>query len=179
MNNRRLVILSVLAVIGYIGLFLIFPQTNPAARWNLELDRDEAIAKAEAVAVANGFTPSKRADDVAVEYRRDDEYYRSRQANPILESLLTPLTARIRLVDAKCRSGFEVKRNSHGELVGYRLRESRSTSTQPDGKSQQPPVAEALNADQKIADEALKRLLGARYGKFSFLSGSNIDKEGV
>jgi Tfp pilus assembly PilM family ATPase len=86
-------------VISYCGLFFIFPKTNPAARWKLELSRDAAINRAEAVASDYGFMVSKRTDDVIIEYKRDDEFYLSRQANPLLDSLLTPLTARIRMVD--------------------------------------------------------------------------------
>src|SRR5262249_38750854 len=117
---------------------------------------------------------------------RGGEYYLSRQANPLLGSFTTPLIAQVRLADAKSGSEFEARLNSRGELLGYRLRERRSlTKDKSQQASQTPPQeppqvenAEALALDRKVADEALQRFLGDRYGKFSFLSASNADKDG-
>ena len=178
MTNRRLVTLIVLGLIGYGGLFFLFRKTNPAARWNFEMDRAAAIEIATAAAAAHGYTAPIRAATVKIEYHRDDEYYLSRQSNPLIDSLFTPLKARVNLADAQSGSGFEVRINSLGELLGYRLREPRKKK---DGeKKDEPQTAQAPDAlanEQKIADEALRRFLGNRYGKFSFLSGSNAGDE--
>ena len=94
MTNRRLVTLLVLGLIGYGGLFFLFRKTNPAARWNFEMDRAAAIEIATAAAAAHGYTAPIRAATVKIEYHRDDEYYLSRQANPLIDSLFTPVKAR-------------------------------------------------------------------------------------
>jgi len=177
MTNRRLLTLSILALIGYCGLFLLFPKTNPAARWNFEMDRAAAIEKAKAAAASYGPTALSLAENVRVDYQRADEYYLSRQASPLLNSLFTPLTARVRLADAKSGSSFEVKLNSRGELLGYRRRERAAKKERTEEATQQAPAADALANDQRIADENLKKFLGERYGKFSFLSGSNAGKD--
>src|SRR5262249_17463505 len=111
---------------------------------------------------------------VTVEYDRDDEYYISQEGAPLFDSLFTPLKAKVNLIDAKSGSGFEGRLNSRGELLGYRLRDRGQKN---DGKKKDAPqpslVPAALAGERKIAEEALKQFLGERYGKFSFLSGSN------
>ena len=183
MPNRRLVTLFVLGLIGYGGLFFLFRKANPAARWNFEMDRAGAIERAKAAAASYGYNEPIKSAAVKTEYHRDDEYYLSRQANPLLNSLFTPVKALVNLNGAKSGSGFEVRLNSRGELLGYRLRER---SEKKDGEkkggekkdaSQLSPSPDTLANERKVADEALKRFLGERYGKFSFLSGSNAGDE--
>jgi serine phosphatase RsbU (regulator of sigma subunit) len=189
MINRRLLILSVLALLGYGGLFLLYPKTSPAARWDFRLDRPAAIEKVKAAAASYGFAAAKASENLAVDYQRADEYYLSRQPNPLFGSLFTPLAAQVRLADAKSGAEFEAWLNSRGELLGYRIRERPSSSKPAESKSEKSPAppgeasaqvenAEALVGDQKLADEALRRFLGDRYGKFSFLSGSAEGKDG-
>jgi serine phosphatase RsbU (regulator of sigma subunit) len=178
MTNRRLVTLFVIGLIGYGGLFLLFRKTNPAAKWNFEMDRAAAIDRAKAAAASYGYAGPIRSATVIIEYHRDDEYYLSRQASPLLDSLFTPLKAQVNLSGAQSGSVFEAKLNSRGELLGYRLRERRE---QKDGEKKDaprtPPSPDAFANDRKVADDALRRFLGERYGKFSFLSGSNAGDE--
>jgi serine phosphatase RsbU (regulator of sigma subunit) len=178
MTNRRLMTLLVLGLIGYGGLFLLFRKASPAAKWNFEMDRAAAIERAKAAASSYGYAGPIRSTTVVIEYHRDDEYYLSRQASPLLDSLFTPLKAQVNLSGAQSGSVFEARLNSRGELLGYRLRERREKK---DGEKKDaprlPPSPEALANDRKVADEALKRFLGERYGKFSFLSGSNAGDE--
>src|SRR5262245_24854363 len=173
MTNRRLMTLLVLGLIGYGGLFLLFRKTSPAARWNFEMDRAAAIERTKAAAASYGYNEPIQTAIVMTEYHRDDEYYLSRQANPLLDSLFTPVKALVNLNVAKSGSGFEARLNSRGELLGYRLRKDGEKKDAP----QLSPPPDTLANDRKVADEALKRFLGERYGKFSFLSGSNAGDE--
>jgi sigma-B regulation protein RsbU (phosphoserine phosphatase) len=183
MTNRRLMTLFVLGLIGYGGLFLLFRKASPAARWNFEMDRAAAIQRTKAAAASYGYNEPIQTAIVMTEYHRDDEYYLSRQANPLLDSLFTPVKALVNLNVAKSGSGFEARLNSRGELLGYRLRERREKKDgeKKDGEKKDAPrlsgAPDALANDRKVADEALRRFLGARYGKFSFLSGSNVGDE--
>jgi phosphoserine phosphatase RsbU/P len=196
MTNRRLVTLFVLALIGYGGLFILFRKTNPAARWNLEIDRDSAIERVKASASSYGYTAPVQTESVTIDYHRSDEYYLSRQANPLLNSLFTPLKLKVGLADAKSGSGFEARLNSRGDWLGYRLlerskkkdgaaekkdvgAEKKDGAAEKKDAPQPPPTSDALANDRKVADEALKRFLGDRYGKFSFLSSLNDGKEGM
>src|SRR5499427_3036121 len=166
MTNRRLVTLFVLGLIGYGGLFSLFRKTNPAARWNFELDRAAAIEMAKVAASFYGYNEPILSAAVRTEDHRDDEYYLSRQANPLLYSLFTPVKALVNLNGAKPGSGFEARLNSRGELLGYRLRERREKKDGEKKGAQQPsPSSDALANDRKVADEALKQFLGGRYGK--------------
>jgi phosphoserine phosphatase RsbU/P len=178
MTNRRLMTLLVLGLIGYGGLFPLFRKTNPAAGWNFEMDRAAAIERAKEAASSYGYAGPIRSTTVVIEYHRDDEYYLSRQASPLLDSLFTPVKALVNLRGAKSDSGFEARLNSRGELLGYRLRERRKKI---DGEkkdvSQLSPSPDTLANDRRVADEALKRFLGEQYGKFSFLSGSDTGDE--
>jgi serine phosphatase RsbU (regulator of sigma subunit) len=178
MTNRRLMTLLVLGLIGYGGLFLLFRKTNPTAGWNFEMDRAAAIERTKAAAASYGYNEPIQTAIVMTEYHRDDEYYLSRQANPLLDSLFTPVKALVNLNVAKSGSGFEARLNSRGELLGYRLRERREKK---DGEKKDAPrlspSPDALANDRKVADEALKRFLGERYGTFSFVSGSNAGDE--
>src|SRR5262245_20658916 len=194
MTNRRLVTLFVLALIGYGGLFFLFRKTNPAARWNLEIDRASAIERVKASAASYGYTAPVLTESATIDYHRSDEYYLSRQSSPLLNSLFTPLKIRVGLADSKSGSGFEARLNSRGEWLGYRLLEAPKEkdgaaekkevgAEKKDGAAekkdapQSPPAPDALANGQKVADEALKRFLGDRYGKFSFLSSSKEGKE--
>ncbi|HKQ72837.1 MAG TPA: hypothetical protein VJ810_03850, partial [Blastocatellia bacterium] len=123
MTNRRLVTLIVLALIGYCGLFYLFRKTNPAARWNLELDRASAIEKVKASASSYGYAAPVQTATVTIDYYPNYEYYLSRQANPLLDSLFTPLRVRVSLADAKSGTGFNARLNSRGEWLGYSLLE--------------------------------------------------------
>src|SRR5262252_1024073 len=125
MTNRRLMTLFAIGLIGYGGLFLLFRKTNPAARWNFEMDRATAIERVKAAAASYGYTAPIQTESVKIDYNRDDEYYLSRQDSPLLNSLFTPLKARVNLNGAKSESGFEARLNSRGELLGYRVRERR------------------------------------------------------
>ena len=175
MTNRRLLTLFILGLIGYGGLFFLFRKANPAARWNFEMDRAAAIEKAKAAASARGYTAPVQSATVKVDYYRGDEYYLSHHADPLLNSLFTPLKAEVKLSGAK--SDFETRLNSRGELLGYRLRERREKTDGEKKDAPQEPTTEALDNDRKIADEALKQFLGEQYGKFSFLSGSKSGDE--
>jgi hypothetical protein len=177
MTNRRLVTLLVLALIGYCGLFFLFRKTSPAARWNFEMDRVTAIERVKAAAHSYGYAAPIQVESVQIDYHLGAEYYISRQADPLLNSIFTPLKARVRLTDAKSGSSFEARLNSRGEWLGYRMHERPAKNDRAKDASQQAPAADALANDQRIADEALKRFLGERYGQFSFLSGSNAGAE--
>src|SRR5262245_48001661 len=178
MTNRRLVTLIVLGLISYGGLFILFRKTNPAARWDFGMDRAAAIERAKAAASSLGYSEPIRSATVTTAYHRDDEYYLSRQASPLLDSLFTPVKAQVYLFGAESGSGFEARLNSRGELLGYRLRERREKKDlEKKDSPQSSPSPEALAGDRKVADEALRRFLGERYGKFSFLSGSNSGDE--
>lgn len=178
MTNRRLVTLFVLALAGYGGLFFLFHKTNPAARWNFEMDRATAIEKVKAAASSHGYTAPIRYTTVKAAYHRGDEYYLSRKTGPLLNSLFTPLKTQVNLNGEDPGLGFEAMLNSRGELLGYRLREP---GEKKDGEKKDaprlPPAPDALAGDRKVADEALKRFLGEGYGLFSFLSGSNAGDE--
>jgi len=179
MTKRRLVTLFVLALIGYGGLFFLFRKTNSAARWDFELDRATAIEKVKTAASSYGYTAPAQSEAVTIEYHRDDEYYLSRQANPLLGSLFTPLKVQVRLADGKADSVFIARLNSRGEWLGYRLRERSEKKDAGTEKKDAPQAAtpDALANDQKIADQALKQFLGQRYGTFSYLSGPTSGKE--
>src|SRR5882672_1226061 len=176
MTNRRLMTLLVLGLIGYGGLFFLFRKTNPAARWNFEMDRAAAIERVKAAASSYGYTSPVQSVNIKIEYNRDDEYYLSHQAGPPLNPLFTPLKAKVSLYGAKSGSSFEARLNSRGELLGYRLHE-RSEKKDGEKKDAHQPAPDALANDRKAADEALKQFIGERYGKFSFVSGSNSDDE--
>src|SRR5262245_4826892 len=104
MTNRRLAPLLVLGLIGYGGFFFLFRNTDPAAKWDFELDRAAAIEKAKTAAAACGYTEPIQAATVVTEYNRDDEYYLSRQANPLFDSLFTPVKAQVTLSGAQSGS---------------------------------------------------------------------------
>src|SRR5215470_3684211 len=152
MPNRRLVTLFVLGLIGYGGLFFLFPKTNPAAKWNFEMDRAAMIERAKAAASSHGYAEPIRTATVLIEYHRDDEYYLSRQASPLLDSLFTPLKAQVNLSGAQPDSVFEARLNSRGELLGYRLRELREKK---DGEKKDAPrlSPDALANDRTVADD--------------------------
>ncbi|HEY8461971.1 MAG TPA: PP2C family protein-serine/threonine phosphatase [Blastocatellia bacterium] len=172
MTYRRLLTLFVLALTGYGGLFFLFPKTNPAARWNFGMDRAAMIEKAKAAASLYGYAEPVRYARIEIGYNRADEYYFSRLTGAPLDSIITPLKARVTLVGRKSGSDFSVSLNSRGELLGYEHTEEQEGEKKD---ASQPPAPDALAGDRKTADEALKQFLGERYGKFSFVSASNSD----
>jgi sigma-B regulation protein RsbU (phosphoserine phosphatase) len=169
--------LFVLALIGYGGLFFLFSRTNPAAQWKFEMDHAAAIEKAKAAASSYGYTEPVKYAKVEIEYHRDDEYYYvSHKPGLLLGGLFTPLKAHVSLIGVKSGSDFEARLNARGELMGYRLREDTGKKDGEKKDANQPPAPDTLANDRKLADEALKQFLGERYGKFSFVSGSNSDE---
>ncbi|HEU0184559.1 MAG TPA: PP2C family protein-serine/threonine phosphatase [Blastocatellia bacterium] len=173
MTNRRLITLFVLALIGYGGLFFLFRRANPGAQWEFGMDRAEMIERVKATASSYGYTEPVKYATVEIEYDHGDEYYyNSWQSSPMFDGLVTPLKAEVSLIGVKSGSDFQARLNARGELLGYRLLEDAGKK---DGEKK-PPSPEALANDRKIADEALKRFLGERYGKFSFVSDSGSDK---
>ncbi len=183
MKTRHLPVLFALALVGYCGLFFLFPRTNPAARWGFELDRAAAIDKAKATASSHGFSANDQTESVVVGYDRSVEHYLAKQTNPLLDPLLSPLTARVRLTDKKSGLGFEARMNSRGDLLGFQHRERSTRPARGDEPSSQPSSAEStlsgfdLSNDQRVAEEALKQVAGSHFAKFSFRSGSNSGKE--
>jgi serine phosphatase RsbU (regulator of sigma subunit) len=175
MTNRRLITLFVLALIGYGGLFFLFRRTNPAARWGFEMDRAAMIEKVKAAASSYGYTEPVKYVNIELEYNHDNEYYFSSQAVSPLNLPFTPLIAQVTLSGAK--SDFEARLNSRGELLGYRLPDSSEKKDGEKKDGHQPPSPDALANDRLVADEALKQFIGDRYGKFSFISGSNSDDQ--
>jgi sigma-B regulation protein RsbU (phosphoserine phosphatase) len=186
MTTRRLIVLFAFALIGYCGLFLLFPRTNVAARWNFGLDRGAAIEKAKEAARFYGYNAIYENASVVVEYNRTVEDYLHRQSNPLLGSLLSPLTARVMLNDASSGRGFEARLNSRGELTGFRHRERSSRQSRPNESPSSSPAAENsaeqkvdASSDRRIAEEALQKVVADHFGKFAYLSDSNTGKEGI
>ncbi len=180
MKTGRLLVLFALALLGYGGLFFLFPKTNPAAGWKFEMDRAAAVDKAKAIAPSFGYTATGQTESVSMEYNRSIEYYLAKQSNPLLGSLLSPLTTRVRLNDGRFGIGFEAWMNSRGDLIRYRRRERSTRSSKPDQPSQPSQPADTrgdFSEDQRVAEEALRRISGDQFGKFSFLAGSNSGKE--
>ncbi len=174
MTNRRLMTLFFLALIGYGGLFLLLRGANPAARWNFRTDRATAIEIARSAAASYGYAAPIQTEDVWMDFREEEEYYLAHKDNPLLGSLLTSHKTTVKLSDPGSGSGFEAQINARGELLGYRLRERRekreAEKKEADG---QPLTPDAPASDRRVADEALRRFLGERYGEFSFIADSS------
>jgi len=175
MTRRRLLVLLTLALAGYAALFLFFPRYSGAARWGYRLDRASAIAKAREAAARFGVAAAGWKAFATTTYDRQIEYYFTRQPNPIVASLLSPITNSVWLISPRGDRSFRVYLNSRGEVMKIVRREP-----EPPAKAEAPSagVEDEEPQARRAAEAALQLLLGDGQARFSSLAVTGNAKEG-
>jgi Stage II sporulation protein E (SpoIIE) len=183
MNSPRLPALLILALLGYGAMFLLFPRIDPAARWNVAIDRDAAIAKARETASRFGTDVQGWRARVTAAYNRSLEYYISKQPDSLAARLLTPVSVEVRLFDYKTKRNIIVELNARGEAIGFRQQdpESRNSSEPaPASSLDQQGSGAGLQQDQKLAEMAVNQTFGQTFAAppLPALSDTGLSKEG-
>jgi len=168
MKSSRLLMLLVLAVIGYGTLAALFVRLNPAARWGYRLDRDQAITKAGEVATRYGPEASKWRPLVTADYQGDVAYYVSQHPNSAAASALSPVTTSVLFVDSGSERHFRVDLAADGRLIGF----AHHSSSKSEGE---PPV----ELTRQTAETALRELVGVAASQFSLVAEAPQGKEGI
>jgi stage II sporulation SpoE-like protein len=170
-HYHRLLILFVLALLGYGAMFYLFPRIDPAARWGVARSRDDAIAKARETALHFGSDVGNWGTRASASYNSSLEYYISQHSSTLASTLadtladsmaatlaarlFTPVSLEVRFFDYKSRGNVIVQLNSRGEAIGY-----RTQGPEPPAASGDRQGETALNSDQELAEKAVKQLFG-------------------
>src|SRR5262245_925222 len=181
MTRRHLLLWIPLALLCYLSLFLLFPRTNPSAKWQHTLDRNTAIEKARETALKFGIETIGWSALVKTDNNRDTEFYLNGAPDRAFASLLTPTTMTVRLVNFRTGQSFQVKMNSRGDPLELHGRDPAPSATRrPDQSDPTDPGSENktdLASDLHTTEEALSTILGKERGRFSAPPVSSEDRE--
>ena len=154
---KKLLFLALALLPALAALVWIYPRHDLARHWGLEIGRTSGIAKARAIARAQG----RNVDDWPAAVRTAAEGWvlelRDRgQVDPVA-ALQAPWTLKVMFVDPRASHRLEIELNSRGELLGW----------QEDWEK--PPAESRRRAEAEIAVEAaqwLSRLSGPAAARF-------------
>lgn len=163
-TSRRLILLSLVSLLGYASFFTLFPRYNVSTGWRQELDRAAAIGKAREAAARFDFDANNSKPAVESDLNRDVEYYLRTYPQGKFASLLSPLTTSVRFNDFRARRNFKATFNSRGQLLGVeRHRRPPGSPPRPDNPNSSPPPQiseEERNQAVGVAEKALGETLG-------------------
>jgi Stage II sporulation protein E (SpoIIE) len=176
--NRTLLLLLPLAIAGYALLFTLFPRISPVARWNHQLDRTAAIVKAGDAVARFGLNVAGWPAWVSADREPVVQQYLEIHRDSPLGARLTPTTLRVRFTDPNTGHRFRVDLNGRGELLGFRRSE---TERRPAGTAtaEAPKRSEAaLAEDRRLAETALRTMLGEQVRMFPAAPSVTMQKGG-
>jgi stage II sporulation SpoE-like protein len=167
-HYHRLLGLFVLALLGYGAMFHLFPRIDPAARWGVAIDRDDAIAKARETAFHFGSDVQNWGIRPSASYNSSLEYYISQHSHTLADTLaatlaaklLTPVSLEIKFFDYKAKGNVIVQLNSRGEAIGFRTQDPISSASSADRQSGETGLKTESNNDRELAERAVKQLFG-------------------
>lgn len=167
MKRLSLMVLLLLAALGYFALAYFFPRLNPMARWEYHLDRDSAISAAKAVAARHNFSVSGSKTYVAAAFDREAEYYLLHRSGTTELPLLPPVKTSVVFVTSTGDS-FRVILSNTGRVLGFIARNSSA-------KGESPPP----ELTRETAAEGLREIVGNEGPQFTLVSESAQGKEGI
>ena len=177
MTNHRLFILLLFAIAGYITLALLSARFDPAVRWEYQLDREKAIARAREAAArfygidVTGWEPRLRVTDNPMV-----AFYLSRHPQQDENPFITPVRTQVLLVEPSGeRRKIRVGLNNRGQAIGFAYRDQ--SPTQAASSSTEPKTSP--EATQQTAEAALIRFVGGDMERFKRVSEVAQEKEGV
>lgn len=170
MNWRRLALICFLGAAGYLAFALLAPRFNPAARWNYQLHRQEAMARAVEVARRmSGVDVARWQPRVAADHEGQIEHFLDRRGWRAETSLLAPIKTSVVFVESGAQERrLRVELGTDGRPVSYEYRERETTTSVP---------GVAPEATRQTADEALRNLLGADAASFALVAETKQGKQ--
>ncbi|MBS1809418.1 MAG: SpoIIE family protein phosphatase [Acidobacteria bacterium] len=166
MTARRWTILILLALVGYGALAILFPRFDPSAKWNVQLDRDQAIAKAQEIAAQQGVEVRGWQESVqATRDRNHESYLREHSSNAFEMDLLSPIKTLVVFRDPRTNQILRLNFSAQGQLLSF----TRLGFKQEDASKSGPP-------DRDVAAKAVANVLGNNFSRFSFKTDAEPEK---
>lgn len=163
MTLRRLLVLIVLAALGYGATSFLFPRIHPVARWNQRIDRRNAIDLGRQEAARNGFDTADLIATLESELYRNSWHYRLRDPHPEIAPLLTPSATHVTLNNSGGSRRVRVSLATDGRVIGWER-------VEPKASQQESPQVEEV---RRKAESALEALTGSRRSQFALKSESD------
>ncbi len=161
MQQRRYILVVLLAVAGYMALSLLAPRFDPAARWHARLDRVTAIERAREEARLSGLDTTNWRALVTTSYQAQTTYFISRYPAAAEKARLTPFITSVVLAEPEAeKRQWRVGLQPDGALDSFSLRGT--------GKTEQTQVS--IESTRQVAARALTRILGDEASQFSLVS---------
>ncbi len=159
---RRLIVALLAAVMGYGLLAFLFRHQNPAAQWNVTLDREAAVAQARELARQQGLTVADW--EVFTRSRRRDDVERCLAVEPALRGAAFFSPVAILVVLRHGEESFRVRFDADGR-VSARIHRSPS-----EGRRPPPEVARrvAAAAFRELTQAAARPLGGTEGGQHGY-----------
>jgi serine phosphatase RsbU (regulator of sigma subunit) len=167
MTRQRWLILFLLAFIGYGTLWWLYPRTSPAAAWNYQFNRKQAIERARAVAQQFGVNTTGWYVKIKTNRIRGTvAYYLRQQPAPLVTQLFTPLTTDVSFSAPGEAESVTVKLSAQGRPYSFvrQKRNERNPEQNPEQTAESQPIG---SAEQALAEKALQQLLGAEASLFA------------
>lgn len=170
MTVRRLLVALLVAVAGYGSLAYLFQTWNPAARWDVTIDREAAVARGREIASEQGVDVESW--DVFVGSVHDSDIERVLALRPDLEGSLFFSPVAFRVVfhrrDGGEEESFRVRLDAGGRLTAYLHRSSAAASARP-----------LPEAARTAAERALRILAGDEAGGYRLVSSRDHGRDAV
>ena len=165
MSARRVLVLIMSGVAGYIVLAFTFPSIQPVAKLGVDLDRQGIIALARKLAVS--IEPDAATWPAGVESVLDHsaERYLQDQPKPEIAGLMSVFASRVTLPDPRSGKRIEITINGKGRTTGV----SRQGWT--------PDATRTVSTDDQknVAEAALKDIASDEWQNFRFKQSSMTD----
>jgi hypothetical protein len=166
MTRQRWLILFLLAFLGYGVLWWLYPRTSPAATWNYQLDRKQAIEQARAVAQQFGVNTTGWYVKIKTNRIRGTvAYYLRQQPASLITQLFTPLTTDVSFSAPGKAESVTVKLSAQGRPFSF-VRQKRNERNAEQNPTQSAELQPISPAEQALAEKALQQLLGAEASLF-------------
>jgi len=172
MSTRRIVVFLIVALAGYSLLAFVYPQVAPAARLDIRMDRQQAIAIARQHAMSLYPDAGSWPSGVETEVRETAWEYLRRNPRPELAKLISPILVTVQMPSPGTSRSVEVTLGASGQLQGL-SQPGTSVSTKPSGQAATSTLSPKSSDEQKqLAETSLQKIAGSDWPNYVFKSAS-------
>lgn len=139
------------------GAYKLFMRSAAEARWNVSIDRAQAINRAIAYAPGYGFKIDPTSANLETDYDSEDEFYLSKKPASTASHFMSSVGYEIKFKNIQSKDSTEVTLNSQSKLINILLDIEEKKAPPPPGN---------INQSRSLAETTARKFLGIYYNLF-------------
>lgn len=163
---KPLALPAIAALLGIAVLMLLAPRVHPARLWGYRLDREQAVALAEAQALAFGISTQGWHAYVGPETRNELEYYKQRYADDPAAALQSAYLVDVAFVNPDGRQSVAVRLFADGRIASWERKDAGSRPW-------------TMKTMQSAVDSAFHAIAGRDASQYHLITESAATREGL